>query len=92
MKSALAGVVVGQMMLEGVVKGGTAMKLRLGEDRSRFTPDFDVARRETFDEFRLRSGRGWLRSGRGSPDGWLPPAPCRSRAGYPGTTSRKPST
>ena len=48
---ALAGVVVGQMMPEGAVKGGTAMKLRLGEDRSRFTPDFDVARRETFEEF-----------------------------------------
>lgn len=63
MKRALAGVVVGQMMPEGAVKGGTAMKLRLGEDRSRFTPDFDVARRETFDEFTAALGArlaaGW---------------------------------
>ena len=62
-KRALAGVVVGQMMPEGAVRGGTAMKLRLGEDRSRFTPDFDVARRETFDEFTAALGTrlaaGW---------------------------------
>jgi hypothetical protein len=32
------------MLPPGVVKGGTAMKLRVGEAGSRFTPDLDVAR------------------------------------------------
>ena len=33
------------MIPDGVVKGGTAMKLRIGESGSRFTPDFDASRR-----------------------------------------------
>lgn len=41
---AVANTVVGQMLPPGVVKGGTAMKLRVGESSSRFTPDLDVAR------------------------------------------------
>lgn len=41
---AVANTVVGQMLPPGVVKGGTAMKLRVGETSSRFTPDLDVAR------------------------------------------------
>jgi hypothetical protein len=41
---AVANTVVGQMLPPGVVKGGTAMKLRVGEANSRFTPDLDVAR------------------------------------------------
>ena len=41
---AVANTVVGQMIPPGVVKGGTAMKLRVGEAGSRFTPDLDVAR------------------------------------------------
>lgn len=41
---AVANTVVGQMLPPGVVKGGTAMKLRAGETSSRFTPDLDVAR------------------------------------------------
>jgi len=40
----VANTVVGQMLPPGVVKGGTAMKLRVGETSSRFTPDLDVAR------------------------------------------------
>jgi hypothetical protein len=31
------------MLPSGAVKGGTAMKLRVGEGGSRFTPDFDVS-------------------------------------------------
>ena len=42
----VANVVVGQMLPPGAVKGGTAMKIRLGESGSRFTPDLDTARRE----------------------------------------------
>ncbi|MDZ7733539.1 MAG: nucleotidyl transferase AbiEii/AbiGii toxin family protein [Acidimicrobiia bacterium] len=41
---AVANTVVGQMLPPGVVKGGTAMKLRVGEGTSRFTPDLDAAR------------------------------------------------
>jgi Nucleotidyl transferase AbiEii toxin, Type IV TA system len=36
--------VIGQMLPPGVVKGGTAIKLRVGEHASRFTLDFDAAR------------------------------------------------
>ena len=40
----VANVAVGQMLPPSVVKGGTAMKLRVGEPGSRFTPDFDASR------------------------------------------------
>ena len=40
----LANTIVGQMLPPGVVKGGTAMKLRIGEAGSRFTPDVDATR------------------------------------------------
>ena len=40
---AVANTVVGQMLPSGVVKGGTAMELRVGEAGSRFTPDLDTA-------------------------------------------------
>lgn len=46
---AVANTVVGQMLPPGVVKGGTAMKLRVGEAGSRFTPDLDVARAADLD-------------------------------------------
>ena len=41
---AVANTVVGQMLPPSVVKGGTAMKLRVGEAGSRFTPDLDASR------------------------------------------------
>lgn len=41
---AVANTAVGQMLPPSVVKGGTALKLRVGEAGSRFTPDFDAAR------------------------------------------------
>lgn len=43
--AAICNTVISQMVPEGVVKGGTAMKLRIGESGSRFTPDFDASRR-----------------------------------------------
>lgn len=49
LERAVLNTVVSQMVPDGVVKGGTAMKLRVGEARSRFTPDFDVARARTLD-------------------------------------------
>lgn len=44
LNAAVANTIVGQMLPPGVVKGGTAMKLRAGETSSRFTPDLDVSR------------------------------------------------
>jgi nucleotidyltransferase AbiEii toxin of type IV toxin-antitoxin system len=40
----VANTVIGQVLPSGVVKGGTAIKLRVGEPGSRFTPDFDATR------------------------------------------------
>jgi hypothetical protein len=62
---ALSNAVVGQMLPPGVVKGGTAMKLRVGEAGSRFTPDLDASRSEALsledylDELAERLASGW---------------------------------
>jgi len=42
-QTVVANTIVGQMLPDGVVKGGTGLKLRIGEDASRFTPDLDAA-------------------------------------------------
>jgi len=60
----MSNVVVGQFLRDGVVRGGTSMKLRYGADTTRFTMDFDVARRVELDDFmsgfskRLEAGWG----------------------------------
>lgn len=62
---AVANTVVGQMLPPGVVKGGTAMKLRVGEAGSRFTPDLDAARPDAvpldtwIDALAERLAAGW---------------------------------
>jgi hypothetical protein len=62
---AVANTVVGQMLPPGVVKGGTAMKLRVGEASSRFTPDLDASRmarvtlEHYLDELAGRLAVGW---------------------------------
>jgi hypothetical protein len=40
----VANTVVGQMLPPGVIKGGMAIKLRVGEAASRFTRDLDATR------------------------------------------------
>jgi hypothetical protein len=61
----VANTVVGQMLPSGVVKGGTALKLRVGEAGSRFTPDLDAARSAnvTLEDYLTALGnrlaRGW---------------------------------
>ncbi len=59
----IANTVVGQLLGAGVAKGGTGIKLRVGEAASRFTPDFDAARHgmlEAFlDEFEEKLNSGW---------------------------------
>jgi hypothetical protein len=65
LERAVLNTVVSQMVPEGVVKGGTAMKLRIGEAGSRFTPDFDAARARStgiddyLDLFADRLDEGW---------------------------------
>lgn len=44
MQWVIANTVVGQMLPGGVVKGGTSIKVRVGEAGSRFTPDLDAVR------------------------------------------------
>lgn len=62
---AVASTVVGQMLPDGVVKGGTAMKIRVGEAGSRYTPDFDASRsrnvtvEDYIEQLRDRLERGW---------------------------------
>ena len=63
LRTAVANTVVGQLLPEGAIKGGTAMKLRLGHAETRFTPDLDFARHATMEQFlkdlRASLTRGW---------------------------------
>lgn len=62
---AIASTVIAQMLPDGVVKGGTAMKIRVGEAGSRYTPDFDASRPRNvsvddyIEQLRDRLERGW---------------------------------
>ena len=62
-RAVIANTVVGQMLPSGAVKGGSAIKLRLGDGTTRFTTDLDVARSEALDDFVESLGasleRGW---------------------------------
>jgi hypothetical protein len=50
-RALMANTIVGQLLPNGAVKGGTAIKLRLGDASTRFTSDLDVVRTSTLDEF-----------------------------------------
>lgn len=50
-RAALATAIVAQMLPGGVVKGGTALKLRFGNAQTRFTRDLDAAREGDLDSF-----------------------------------------
>lgn len=63
-------VVVGQMLPEGAIKGGSAMALRFGL-ASRFTRDLDAARVASLDQFRADSRSHWLLGGLASRGVWL---------------------
>jgi hypothetical protein len=61
----VANVVVGQMLLPGVIKGGTALKVRMGDAHTRFSRDLDAARQagatldEYLDELDANLQAGW---------------------------------
>lgn len=66
----VANVVVGQMLPPGVVKGGTAMKIRLGESGSRFTPDLDIPPAGNRSHSSSKPSRtAWPQGGKASPGG-----------------------
>lgn len=59
----IANTVVGQMLPDGVVKGGSALKLRYGNSVTRFTRDLDTARKTDLEAFivelRTNLNNGW---------------------------------
>ena len=65
----MALVVVGQMLPEGAIKGGSAMALRYGRG-TRFTQDLDAARVQPLDRFRSDFEESLAPGGRASPGGW----------------------
>ena len=50
-RSVIANTIVGQFLPEGVVKGGSALRLRYGLDSTRVTIDFDTAHRNDLETF-----------------------------------------
>lgn len=53
-RAVIANAIVAQMLPDGSVKGGSAIKMRLGDGITRFTTDLDVARASTLEEFMER--------------------------------------
>ena len=51
LRALLANAIVGQMLPNGAVKGGTALKFRFGDAATRFTTDLDAARQSDLDAF-----------------------------------------
>ena len=50
-KRLLAAAIVGQMLPDGAVKGGNALKIRFGKDATRFSRDLDTARASALAEY-----------------------------------------
>lgn len=50
-RAVLAAAIVAQMLPGGVVKGGSALKLRFGDTQTRFTRDLDAARSNDLESF-----------------------------------------
>ena len=62
-RTAMANAIVGQLLPEGVVKGGSALKLRFGNTATRSTTDLDTARVHDIDtvigNIETRLAEGW---------------------------------
>lgn len=63
LRRVMANVIVGQFMQDAVMRGGGSLKLRYGLATTRFTMDFDAARRiseeEFIEQFSERLSAGW---------------------------------
>lgn len=53
-RAVMANAIVAQMLPDGSVKGGSAIKMRLGDGATRFTTDLDVARASALEDFAER--------------------------------------
>lgn len=62
-RTAVANAIVASLMPDGAVKGGSALKMRFGEEGTRATTDLDAARSSSLDEFvrsfERRLDEGW---------------------------------
>jgi len=47
----MANIVLTQMMPDGAIKGGSAMKIRMGDSATRFSKDLDVSRKDDLKSF-----------------------------------------
>lgn len=50
-RTIMANTVVGQILPDGAIKGGSAIKMRLGDAGTRFTSDLDIALASSLEEF-----------------------------------------
>ena len=80
---ALANVVVGQMLPDGVVKGGSSLLFRYGTGSTRYTRDVDTARATDPEEYRTQLARA-LASGWNGFTGRLVDVPRRLPKNVPG--------
>ena len=78
----MANVVVGQFLRDGVLRGGTSMKLRYGANTTRFTMDFDVARKTALEAF-MSNFAERLKAGWGEFDGFVVKAGEKHPRGVP---------
>lgn len=60
-RAVIANAVIGQMLPNAVIKGGSSLKIRFGDASTRATSDLDVARSVDSDNYRHGSCEGDLR-------------------------------
>jgi len=62
-RTLIANTIVGQLLPKGIIKGGSALKLRYGDKTTRFTRDLDTARAEELsvyiEQLNISLGNGW---------------------------------
>ena len=81
-RAVVANTVVSQMLPDGAVKGGTAIKLRLGDGVTRFTTDLDVARSQVLEGYVKSLGAALAEGWNGFTGRVVPRTPARP-AGVP---------
>lgn len=59
-RAIIANAIVGQMISNAVVKGGSALKMRFGDASTRATTDLDVARSKDIDAFKSAFAKGLM--------------------------------
>ena len=84
-RTLLANAIVASMLPDGVIKGGCAIKMRFGDEATRFTTDLDTARPWIRFLILLCWIQGCAADGKGLRDAWLRSALPRLR-GFPPNT------